>query len=293
MPSEAIREEVVSTEQSGVTHQDKPAYQLFTPSGKAILYREMVRDLSAADVVLFGEFHNNPIVHWLQYEVTKDLFELKGECLILGAEMFEADDQIVLDEYLEGKINRNHLMTEAKVWNNYATDYEPLVKFALGRNLRFIATNIPRRYASLVAREGLEALEGLGEEAKRFIAPLPVVIDMSSPGYTEMAEVGMAHGMGTGPENFMAAQAMKDATMAHFILKHRAPKSLFLHFNGEYHSRNYGGICWYLRKADPGLIVRIISPVEGAPLTFQEDYRGLGDVVLVVPPEMTRTYEED
>ena len=37
------------------------------------------------------------------------------------------------------------------------------------------------------------------------------------------------------------AQAMKDATMAHFILKNWEPGKTFLHFNGSYHSDNFQG----------------------------------------------------
>ena len=50
--------------------QDKPAYQLFDADGRKTTYKKMLQKIEKADIVLFGEFHNNPIVHWLQYEVT-------------------------------------------------------------------------------------------------------------------------------------------------------------------------------------------------------------------------------
>ena len=47
----------------------------------------------------------------------------------------------------------------ARLWNNFKTDYKPLVDFAKDNNLKFIATNIPRRFASLVFKGGFEVLE--------------------------------------------------------------------------------------------------------------------------------------
>jgi uncharacterized iron-regulated protein len=45
-----------------------------------------------------------------------------------------------------------------QLWSNYQTDYRPLVDFAK-ENLRFIATNIPRRYASMINKMGIKALK--------------------------------------------------------------------------------------------------------------------------------------
>ena len=63
----------------------------------------MLKTLEDKDMVLFGELHNNPIAHWLQYELTADLHTKRQ--LILGAEMIEADNQDELDDYLSGKID--------------------------------------------------------------------------------------------------------------------------------------------------------------------------------------------
>jgi uncharacterized iron-regulated protein len=236
-----------------------------------------------SDVILFGEIHDHPLVHRLQLELTQDLFEIKKGDLILGAEMLEADNQLIVDEYLAGLINHEHLVMEAKVWENYDTDYRPLVDVAKEHGLRFIATNIPRRYANLVAREGMKALERLSDEAKRSIAPLPIALDLATPGYQQAMEIGMAHGAHLDARNFVAAQAVKDATMAYFILRNRRPQDLFIHYNGDYHSKNCGGICWYLKRYDPDITVHTISSVSRDTLGFDDECKGLADIVLVVP----------
>jgi uncharacterized iron-regulated protein len=197
--------------------------------------------------------------------------------------MFEADDQLVLDEYLADLITAEHLVQESKVWDNYETDYRPLVEFAREHGLRFIATNIPRRYANLVARQGIRALEVLSADAKRSIAPLPIVVDLSTPGYREMMEMGAAHGMQMHPENFVAAQAVKDATMAHFIMRNRQENTLFIHYHGDYHSKNQGGIYWYLKRNNPGLVIRTVSSVSSETMDFDPNDRGRADYILVVP----------
>lgn len=81
--------------------QDKPAYKLFNQKGKAVKYSKMLKEIQTADIVFFGEQHTDPISHWMQFEITKDLFEIKKKDLTIGAEMFEADQQLVLDEYLD------------------------------------------------------------------------------------------------------------------------------------------------------------------------------------------------
>lgn len=52
--------------------QEKLPFQIFDKNGRESSYKQMLKASEKADVVLFGEFHNNSIVHWLQLEFTKD-----------------------------------------------------------------------------------------------------------------------------------------------------------------------------------------------------------------------------
>lgn len=272
-------------------HPQLPAYQLFDKQGKLIDFDSMMAEMQEADVILFGELHNNPICHWLQLQVTKQLYASKGENLVLAAEMFESDNQLIIDEYLAEKIKANHFESEAKVWNNYSTDYKPLMLFAQENKLDFVASNIPRRYASLVAREGLEGLKGLEKEAKKFIAPLPIEVDLELPGYKNMLAMMGNHGGESKAKNFANAQAIKDATMAHFIFKNMKKGTQVLHFNGTYHSDNFEGISWYLKKKKSKLKILTISSVEQENVnSLQQENRGKADFTLAIPIDMTKTY---
>src|SRR5665647_684727 len=207
---------------------DKNAYMIFDAKGGKCHYSKMVEQAKEADVVLFGEQHDNPINHWLEQELTKDLYDAKKEHLVLGAEMFEADDQIVVNEYLNGSLSEKTFKDECKLWTNFPSDYKPLLDFAKKNNLRFVATNIPRRYANMVYTRGLEKLDSIDVDAKRWIAPLPILYDKTLKCYADIFAAAQGH----GGENLPKAQAIKDATMAYFIMKNFKSGKTLIHFNG-------------------------------------------------------------
>lgn len=268
--------------------QDLPAYKIVNSKGKEVKYAKLIRSLEQADVVLFGELHNNALVHWLQLKVTESLHK-KNE-LVLGAEMFEADDQILVNEYLQSLITESHLTSEAKVWKNYKTDYKPLLDYAKKNALPFVATNIPRRYASLVSREGLEALDKLSNEVLRWIAPLPIKVDLNQSGYKWMIETMGNHSPGD-PANIARSQAIKDATMAHFILSNHEPGKQFIHYHGTFHSNNYQGIYHFLKEGRPDLKVLTIASIESNfEEKLKEEVLALADFIIVLPKDSPKTY---
>ena len=267
---------------------DKPAYRIFNEDGKKVKYKELIKKASEADVVFFGEYHNNPITHWLQLELTKDLHEANNGNIILGAEMFETDNQLILDEYLKGIISQKSFENEARLWPNYKTDYKPLVEFSKENELDFIASNVPRRYASLVHKKGLEALDSLDEHTKFLLPPLPIEYDPELGCYKTMMEMMM--GAHANP-NLPKAQAIKDATMGYFISENFSDGSIFIHYNGAFHSDNYEGIIWYLNNYNDALKILTISTVEQSDIdTLATDNQGIADFIICVPDDMTKTH---
>lgn len=267
---------------------DKPAYRFFNAKGEAVHFKTIIKTAEKADVVFFGEHHNNPICHWFELEITKDLYHAKKP-LVLGAEMFEHDNQLLLDEYLKGTISKKSFESEARLWPNYKTDYQPLVLFAKKHHIPFIATNIPRRYASVVFKKGFKGLDSLSPKAKSFIAPLPIPYDPELKVYKNM--MGQMKAMGHSNANFPKAQAIKDATMAWFIAQNAEKGKLFIHFNGSYHSDHYQGIVWYLKKYKPGLKIVTITTVEQPSVdSLNNQYINQADFILVTPESMTKTY---
>jgi uncharacterized iron-regulated protein len=240
------------------------------------------------ELIFFGELHNNPIAHWLQFELTRDLHAADStKNLRLGFEMFEADQQVLMDEYAAGLLSTSSFEREVRLWNNYSTDYKPLVEFGKENGLKLVATNIPRRYASLVYSQGIEALDKLSELTKSWIAPLPITVDLSLPGYKDIVEAAGGH----GGENLPKSQAVKDATMAHFMLQYHESGDRFIHYNGSYHTDNYEGIIWYVNQYSPGMEMLTITTIEHANLSeIDPELLKKADFTIVVPTTMTKTY---
>ena len=273
------------------TAQDKQAYRVFDSKGKETDYGQLLKQSKKADVVFFGEQHNNPISHWLQIELAQDLEKETGGKLIMGAEMFERDNQAILNEYLSGQISSKNFEDEARLWDNYATDYKPLVELAKSKKLPFIATNVPRRYANMVYKQGLESLTPLTSEAKSWIAPLPIEVDMNLPSYQAMIKMMGGHSTGAASDNLIKSQAVKDATMGYFIAQNLKKGHVFLHFNGSYHSDLKEGTVWYLRKYAGGKDVVNIATVEQDNIEkLDQENLGKADFIICVPAKMTKTY---
>lgn len=265
--------------------QNKQSYHIYDQNGKKASYKEILNSSQKADVLLFGEYHDNSVAHWLELEITKDLFGKK--LLVLGAEMLEVDNQKQVNQYLIGEINQKELDSTARLWPNYKTDYKPLVDFAKENKIDFIATNIPRRFASLVFKNGFEALDKLSNEEKTWIAPLPILYNANLPGYNKMAQEMGGH----GGKNLPKAQASKDATMAYFINKNRKENSLFIHFNGSYHSDNFDGINWYLKQQNPTIKIVTIATVSQTDISkLESEYLGKANFIIVIDEDATKTY---
>jgi len=263
-------------------------YKIFDKEGHEVTFEDMAAAASRHRVVLFGELHNNSLVHWLQLQLLKNLRD-QNDDLVLAGEFFETDDQLNIDEWFAGKITDKNFEAEAKLWTNYMPDYRPLMKYALENNIPFKATNIPRKYASAVSREGMDILDDFSEEAKQYMAPLPIEVDKKLPGYAAMAE--MMHGSPMDPDKMIEAQASKDATMAHFILQGLSESGLLLHINGAYHSNDYEGIFWYLQQYAPSTKVMTITTVEQEDIrALNEEFYNKANFILLLPTDSPKSY---
>ena len=167
-----------------------------------------------------------------------------------------------------------------------------LLQLARQQKFRVVGTNVPRRYASLVAKGSLTALDTLSAATKAWLPPLPLAVDYELPGYKNMVKMfGGDAAHAAGVQNIIQAQALKDATMAFFLNQARPPGHLLLHLNGSYHSDNHDGILAYLRQQNPQLKLLTISTVSQEQLAkLEQENQRKADFVLVVPADMTKTY---
>ena len=268
------------------------AYQIYNSKGKKVKFEKVCSAANENELVLFGEFHNNPIAHWLQFELTKQMFAKFGTHLQLGFEMFEQDQQEILADFISGNIPVEKLKDTTRLWPNYSTDYAPLTEFARTNKLQCVATNIERKYASLLFKKGRAALDTLDQKVKSQMAPLTFALDTTLSQYQNMKHMGAHMGPGMG-WRMVEAQAIKDATMAYFILHNpwRTPQTIHLHFNGAYHSDFYQGIMWYIRQEEPNMKILTISTVTQDDVhKLEKEHFGRADYIICVPNSMTTTH---
>lgn len=271
-----------------VLSQDYQAYRVFTKEGKKTSFDNIIKASTNKKAIFFGELHDNPIAHWLQLELLNHLIQKNGTKLVCGSEMFERDNQKALDLYSKGVLNDKTLKDSCRLWPNFKTDYQPLLDSAKSHQIRWIATNIPRKYASLVYKKSVKALDSLSALEKSWMAPLPYPIDTTLSQYAALMN-GQMH-MGN---NFVYSQAIKDATMAWFMTKDLISDGVFYHLNGSYHSDYFQGILWYLNhysKMNYSDMLTISTVTQSNISKLEEEYKGKADFIICVPENMTRTH---
>jgi uncharacterized iron-regulated protein len=266
--------------------QNEKAFVIYNKNGKPTSYEKMMKTAANKQVVLFGEFHDNPIAHWLEFELAKDLHRIHNESFVLSFEMFEQDQQPLLTDYVNQKIDEKTFKDACRLWPNYATDYQPIVDYARENLIQCVAANIERKYASLLFKKGREALDTLPSDKKSQMADLNFPIDTTLSQYQEVKKMGGHRG-----SNMLEAQAIKDATMAKFILKALGENIHLMHINGAFHSDFYQGILWYLQREKPNVTFMTISTVTQEDIRkMDKEHRGRADFIICVPESMTRTH---
>lgn len=266
-------------------------YRIFDAQGKEVSYEKMIKTVSATDVVFFGEIHNCVISHWMELKVLEALTE-NNKKLKVGMEMLEADNQFIINEYTSSLISSDRFEEECRLWPNHSTDYEPLVYYAKSHHLPLIATNVPRRYASIVKEKGLAFLDSLSAEAKRYLPKLPIKYvenKNAQEGFALMGLLGKAKE--TKPQLMAQAQAIKDASMGWFIAQNLKKGEQMIHFNGTYHSDARNGIIPYLLEYRPKTTISTIRAVRQEEIDkIEEDYLGLADFYICITEDMNMSY---
>lgn len=268
--------------------QDKPAYVIFNEKGKKVSYKKLLKAATKSEITFFGEYHNNPISHWIEYELTKDLAAQNENKLSLGFEMFEADQQELLTDYLAGKMTDKAFEDSARLWSNYKTDYKPLILYAKEKGLFCVASNIPRRLASLTYKRGRIALDSLDKIDYQYMCEKDFEVDTSLSQYKSMLDMMPDHNKGL---NFIYSQAIKDATMAKFIDNYWKANTQFIHFNGAFHTDFNQGIIWYLKRLRPNLTYTTVSTIEQDDLKkMDKEHIGRAKFIICVTTSMTKTH---
>lgn len=264
-----------------------PLYKIYSVGqGSEISLDELINSLEKKDVIFFGEEHNDSVAHVLELLLLQGLHKQQKRKTVLSLEMFQADVQPVLDEYLGGLITESNLEKDGRPWKNYK-DYRPLVEYARENGIYVLAANAPSRYSNRVTRSGLESLNDLTKTAKSFLAPLPV--DTLTGAYYEKFSGLMGGHNGMGSLKIYQAQNLWDATMAWRIaglLKRKRAKKQVLHLNGRFHSDEKLGTYEQLLRYSPRLRYANISAFSDVSIAAPEwdKWKKLGDFIIITRP---------
>lgn len=271
-----------------------------TSSGRDVSFDAMMRRVARADVVFFGEQHDDPATHRAELAVLAALGN-GGRPVVLSLEMFERDVQGILDDYLAGRITEGDFLARSRPWERYTTDYRALVELARARGWPVVASNVPRRIASAVSRKGLAVLDTMATSERAFAAR-----EHACPRdtyYERFAETMKGHSAGGGPptaadsaamlamtDRFYEAQCVKDEAMAESIVTARArhPGAVILHVDGAFHSDFGLGTAARVTRRDPGArtVVLTAIPVDDPAKASPAEHAGRGAFVIVTrkPP---------
>jgi uncharacterized iron-regulated protein len=209
-------------------------YQILNQKGDQISLDDVITAAIQADVVCFGEQHDDSLTHLMQYKVLAELTNKANRPVVLSMEMFETDVQYIVDEYLSGFISEASFLADTRPWPNYKKDYKPMVEHMKEKKLAIVAGNPPRRYVRMVSKNGQAALSSLDKKAKALLPKLPFTVLTGK--YKDKFDAIMG-GHNEGMINIFASQNLWDASMANGINKalKNNKKSLVYHVCGKFH----------------------------------------------------------
>lgn len=251
--------------------------------------------IAGADVVVVGEVHGHPVGGAASVALVEDLVAQGSGRVAVSLEFFDRDTQADVDDYLCGIADEKAFRDRTRrAEGNYPEAHRAMVEVARNAGRPVIASNAPRRYATVARREGYDRLRGLAEVQRRLF----VVPDGVTDGpyrdrfFGLMAGMGASHG---GPsdaepdpaaeaamiEGFFRAQCLWDATMAASIVEAVARgASPVVHIVGQFHSDFDGGVVQRVHAAAPGARVVTVSLVDAT--VWNEKDRGRADVVVLI-----------
>ena len=177
---------------------------------KELKLSEALQDLRGKKIVLVGEQHDRRGHHVAQIEIIKALHR-SGTPVAIGLEMFRANSQGALDQWVSGELSENEF--QRVFYDNWGYPwplYSMIFGFAREAKIPMVGLNVPGAVTQQVARGGFKSLS---EEQR---ANLPFVECRVDPEYMDFIQRAYgAHGHGQmNFTNFCEAQLVWDKAMA-------------------------------------------------------------------------------
>ena len=96
-----------------------------------ITWEAMLKKIDNVDVVLLGELHDHAVGHAVQFGIVEDVMK-KYPGSVLALEMLERDEQLLVDDYMDGLIDADKLAlkTQSASWagsGSWDAWYQPII----------------------------------------------------------------------------------------------------------------------------------------------------------------------
>ncbi|MGD1915620.1 MAG: ChaN family lipoprotein [Phycisphaerales bacterium] len=270
-------------------------------SGEKLHNRDVFEKVKRAAVVVFGELHGHPVGLPVAAAIWEDMLRVRDrdETPALLLEFFERDQQLAIDEYLGGMIDKETFIKDAgRSASNFPDAHQAMFNATKEAGGVVIAANAPRRYVRLARTEGYDRLRAMSP-AQQATFELPPTEHGPEAYRARFVEImgGMRSASGSGKEgaseprpgmsvmDFLRAQLVWDATMADSVadaLKAgHEPVALVI---GRFHVGFDGATVEYIRRTRPGADVLTIVIVDSWSDELAEEDRGRGDIVIYAGP---------
>tara|TARA_Y100000589_G_scaffold266352_1_gene257560 strand:- start:6830 stop:7783 length:954 start_codon:yes stop_codon:yes gene_type:complete len=251
--------------------------------GDSLDWEDFIERIAETDVILLGEEHDDANGHAVQLAVVEDVLDRRNGGT-LAMEMLERDEQILIDDHVDGVIDAKAFAKEtgSASWageGSWFAWYQPIIDAALARNGKVVAANAPRRYVRLARIEGWERIQNLPDDRRQlFTVPKTPIEGMYRERFFEIMNPAN-HGTdeedaepGIDPEiieSFYKAQQVWDATMAQSVAQSvqqgDTPVILLV---GRFHVDHEGGTVTEIRNLIPNhnIVTVTLESGRGEPL---------------------------
>jgi uncharacterized iron-regulated protein len=213
--------------------------QIFKVGTGETTFPSMIKEISSARVIFFGEYHYDFNNHKNQLEVIKALYD-KGLPIAIGLEMFPKKDQKKLDDWVSGKMKEEDFIPIfIKDWG-YGWDlYKDIFFYAREKKIPLIGLNVPKEITRKVAQRGFKSLSS--EELSDL--PPGIICELDQRYMDFIKRIFKYKGNNDYTfRNFCEAQVIWDQSMAWHLSQYleENPYRLVIVLTGTVHAWKYG-----------------------------------------------------
>ncbi len=186
---------------------------------KMISFNQMITDLKKADFIVIGEVHDDLDDHRMELHIIAALHESDVQ-LAIGLEMFRADSQRVLDEWVGGSLPLSDFLPYYyDNWRMAWPMYRDIFTYAREHKIPMIGLNIPDKIAATVAEKGFASLT----DKERQMLPRGISCDVDPTYMNFIRKAYAGHHTKTDKQflNFCEAQMVWDKSMAANLIDYR------------------------------------------------------------------------